>query len=301
MRNDGGSSPDASFQSGTGRDLLIETLIEKYVRFPEELDESTQDRIRDAIDHDPICKVLLDFYESVYDELDRLPTQPSSQLEVFISSIFPIPQVVPLLPLDREDSAHARLSVLLPGMDARGEMVIRTPLVLLGSKESKVLVVFLQDIDRPESWQVQVYPTDQANRSNVLLTVPEITLDLFISDFSADFTIHGLDEELDKLESAILRLPAMHARRFSGMYTGDLPEIDKDALEMPSGHIVRFREQDDLLVIELDASRAARPTPIRRIALTADDRPPRILRVASGYGITSIECPADAYDIWFYE
>lgn len=301
MNRDYGTSSDTHLTWGAGIDPSTEALIEKFVRFPEELDENTYSLIASEIDRDPAFRALMEFYESVYLELDRLPTRTPSQLEDFISSIFPIPQVIPLLPIERERTSEAKMSVLLPGVDPRGQLVIRTPLVLLGSKEVNIVVVFLNDIESKERWHVQLYAIDPANRCSVLLTVPEIALDLFIANASADFTTPDLEDDLQKLASAILRLPTMHASRIDGSFSGDLPQIDKETLQMPSGHILRFVEHSNLLVVDLDGSSTSEPTSIRRIAITAEGRRTHILRVASGYGHVSIENPASAYKIWFYE
>ncbi|MEX0599363.1 MAG: hypothetical protein WD423_05585 [Rhodothermales bacterium] len=104
------SHPDFNLEAlfGTSDQNVNDAVIEQFVRDPDSLPIGISQVVKESIAEDVGSQMMEAFYRTFYELLDRLPADTSSQVEAFVSSLFPSPDDVPGIPSTRSEIIPAR-------------------------------------------------------------------------------------------------------------------------------------------------------------------------------------------------
>ncbi len=297
----------SDFNSGelhTRSDAVInDAVIERYVRDPATLAVSVVRAIEELLEQDPGARRLAEFYRSFYDELEHLPDHSASSVEMFITSIFPSPHVVPLFPVEMKTQGRA-FSLQEEGIEipASGAATFYDPILLLGSKESGVVVCLLREQRDRKRCRLYVLMTDLARRPNVIISFPEINFDVFVRSGTADLLFPDSDVDSDQLRAAILRFPVFEIEyRPDGHFSPPLRKVSDSRFALPTGHVLEIHSGPGGDDTSLSTGDAAYPTSIRRVAIVTEEGSTYIMKVYDGEGRVDVDGSLERAWIGLYE
>jgi hypothetical protein len=284
-------------------DPLSDAVIERYVRCPQTLGAELRDKVAACLAENPEAQSVAEFYRDCYSRLDRLGTRSPQQLEQFIASIFPIPDVVPLYPMAAQSprgpyTSPPKLQATRPG----GAGALFEPQTLLGSRETTTMVCLLRNQDDYEDWKLFVLTTDLLKRANTLVTFSELGVDVVVDGSgSADFRLPDKDLDVELLNTATLRLPVVEIIVHENEVDASIGSPTQESVALPSGHVVHLDTEFDGRLVWLDSSRAAFSYRYRRITCTNDDGTIEIRRIIPEGMPARIRTTADIFTIRLYE
>lgn len=280
-----------------------DAIIEQYVRDPASLPASVRSTLETLLERDTGAQRVEAFYRSFYEELDRLPSQPPSRVDAFIASIFPSPHVIPLVLIERRNAApgtSAEMAVPSLGHDT-GKLLF-DPLVMLGSHAAGVAVYVLRDREVHEYCRLCVAMMDAPRRSNMIVTFPDLDLDVFVRHHATHFLAPSGQPDAERFKAAILRFPTYELEYANNQLSSTfLSSARGDSIVLPTGHILQVREAFGTFRLVMDPGDAEYPTSIRRIAIVTDTGSSHVINIVSGRGELSIEKPVDHAWIGLYE
>ena len=297
--------PDFDLEAlfATSNQVVSDAVIEQFVRDPASLPTGIRTVVEELLAENCGAKLMEEFYRSFYEELDRLPGRTPSKVESFIISIFPSENVVPLFPVEtRAEMPEGSNGKPIPVITSSGYKLLLQPVILLGSREARVVVYLLRDMYGPQYCRLYVLMSDASKRANLVITFPDLDVDVFVENGTADFVLSD-DEPSEKLfASAILRFSVYEVERHKGQFTSSKEETARgNTISLPTGQSLQIEDDANSFRLVHDAGYADDPTLIRRVVLRTDDGSAHVMKIADGHGELMIDHPVERAWIGLYE